>query len=303
MKADEARTLAESWVTHLEAERKSPHTIRTYTNGLDTYVRWCEREGLAVELTPKPVEKFMAALFEGGAEAATVLSRQRGVRRFSAWLADDAGTPDRLDRMKPPKLDDKIPPFVDADQMAALLATCRTRTFHDLRDRAIISLMAESMVRADELLMMTKDGVSIRQRTARVERGKGGKGRITAFSAGTARDLDRYIRARASHRLAGEPWLWLPVKRSSRERLTYDGLYTSLRRRALAADPPFRLHPHMLRSTGAIGFRRKGGQVTSLMALGGWSDISMVQRYIRAAENDLAIEEARRLFDGEHNIT
>lgn len=154
-------------------------------------------------------------------------------------------------------------------------------------------------MRANELLTMTKDGVNVRQRTARVERGKGGKGRVTAFSAQTARDLDRYIRARASHRLAGEPWLWLPVKRSAEPRLTYGGLYTALRRRALAADPPFRLHPHMLRSTGAIGFRRKGGQVTSLMALGGWSDIAMVQRYIRAAENELAIEEARRLFDNE----
>jgi integrase/recombinase XerD len=299
MRVAEARELAESWITHLEAERKSPHTIRTYTAGLNAYVAWCEREGLAVEFTPKPVEKFMAALFEGGAEAATVLSRQRGVRRFSAWLADDTGKADRLERMKPPKLDDKIPPFVPPDQMAALLATCKTREFHDVRDRAIIGLMAESMVRADELLTMTKDGVSVRQRTARVERGKGGKGRVTAFSAQTARDLDRYIRVRASHRLAAEPWLWLPVKRSKEPRLSYDGLYTSLRRRALAADPPFRLHPHMLRSTGAIGFRRKGGQVTSLMALGGWSDISMVQRYIRAAENELAIEEARRLFDGE----
>ena len=85
----------------------------------------------------------MAALFEGGAEAATVLSRQRGVRRFSAWLADDTGKPDRLDQMKPPKLDDKIPPFVPPDQLAALLATCKTRTFNDLRDRAIINLMAE----------------------------------------------------------------------------------------------------------------------------------------------------------------
>jgi hypothetical protein len=35
------------------------------------------------------------------------------------------------------------------------------------------------------------------------------------------------------------------------------------------------------------------------MALGGWQDISMVQRYVKAAENDIAIEEARRLFDGE----
>jgi site-specific recombinase XerD len=146
--------------------------------------------------------------------------------------------------------------------------------------------------------MMTRDGVSIRQRTARVERGKGGKGRVTAFSAQTARDLDRYLRVRAGHRLAAEPWLWLPVKRSPENRLTYGGLYTTLRRRALQADPPFRLHPHMLRSTGAIGFRRKGGQVTSLMALGGWSDISMVQRYIRAAENELAVEEAHRILDG-----
>jgi site-specific recombinase XerD len=299
MKAAVARALAESWVTHLEAERKSPHTIRTYTAGLDAYIRWCEAAERPVELQPAPVKAFVSALLSGGAEAATALSRQRGVRRFSAWLADDTGAPDRLAGLKPPKLDQKIPPFVPPGALAALLATCKTRSFHDLRDRAIISLMAESMVRADELLMMTRDGVSVRQRTARVERGKGGKGRITAFSAATARDLDRYIRARASHRLAGEPWLWLPVKRSAEPRLTYDGLYTTLRRRALRADPPFRLHPHMLRSTGAIGFRRKGGQVTSLMALGGWTDISMVQRYIRAAENELAIEEARRLFDGD----
>jgi hypothetical protein len=55
----------------------------------------------------------------------------------------------------------------------------------------------------------------------------------------------------------------------------------------------------MLRSTGAIAWRHKGGSVTSLMALGGWADISMVQQYVKAAENDIAIEEARRLFDAE----
>lgn len=299
MTPDAARDLMESWITHLEAQHKSPHTVRTYTAGLGAYIRWCEQQGLGVELTPKPVEKFMAALFESGAEAATVLSRQRGVRRFSAWLAAEDEAADPLERMKPPHLDEKIPPFVPPDKLDALLATCRSRSFYDVRDRAIISLMAESMVRAAELLDMKRDDVNARQRTAVVERGKGGKGRVTTFSAGTAREIDRYLRARSQHRLANEPWLWLPIKRSKEKRLTYGGLYTSLRRRALAADPPFRLHPHMLRSTGAIGFRRKGGQVTSLMALGGWSDISMVQRYIRAAENELAIEEARRLFDGE----
>lgn len=299
MRADEARTLADSWVTHLEAERKSAHTIRTYTAGLEAYIRWCEQHGCAVELAPRPVKEFTAALLDAGLEGATAKSRQRGVRRFSAWLAEDSGEADPLAGLKPPKLDAKIPPFVEGDQMAALLATCTTRSFHDLRDRAVISLLAESMMRADELLSMTVAGVNVRARTARVERGKGGKGRVTAFGPQTARNLDRYIRARASHRLAAAPWLWLPIKRSAQDHLTYDGLYTTLRRRAERADPPFRLHPHMLRSTGAIGWRLKGGSVTSLMALGGWNDIAMVQRYIKAAENDIAIEEARRVFNSE----
>jgi site-specific recombinase XerD len=296
---EQARDLAGSWITHLEAQHRSPNTVRTYTAGFQAYIAWCEAESLDVELAPRPVEKFMAALFDRGLEAATVLSRQAGIRRFSAWLAEEAEEPDPLGRMKPPKLDQKIAPFVPPDQLAALLATCTTRQFYDLRDRAIISLMSESMVRSAELLDMTVEGVNVRQRSAVVERGKGGKGRVTAFSAATARDLDRYIRARAKHPFAGSPWLWLASRRTKEKRLTYDALYTTLSRRAERATPPFHLHPHMLRSTGAIGFRRKGGQVTSLMALGGWSDIAMVQRYIRAAENELAIEEARRLFDGD----
>ncbi len=300
MRADEARTLAESWVTHLEAEHKSAGTVKTYTAGLNAYIKWCEREGVAVKLEPGPVEKFMAGLFEGGAEPATVLSRQRGVRRFSAWLADDTGKPDRLDRMKPPKLDQQHravrrhgpdgraarhvqdahvprPPGPGHHQPDGRVDGARRRAAdhdHGRRERPPADGPSSSAARA--------------ARAGSPRSARGQRGTSTATSGRgppTGSRPSRGCGSRSS--VPGEP------------RLTYGGLYTALRRRALRADPPFKLHPHMLRSTGAIGFRRKGGQVTSLMALGGWSDISMVQRYIRAAENDLAIEEARRLFDGE----
>jgi integrase/recombinase XerD len=316
MTPEEARTLAESWTIHLEAERKSPHTIRGYTDGLRLYIDWCERDGRKVELQRRPVEEFTAwQLAHGragrkpgtggnpqgreGLEANTVIARLRGIRRFSAWYCDETGEPDQLGGMKPPKTDDKVPDAITSGQLAALQATCRSRDFYDLRDKAIISVMIDSMVRAEELLSMTVKGTDLRQRTALIVKGKGGKGRVVAFSAQAARDLDRYLRARAQHRLAAEAWLWLPIKRTSDTRLTYGGLYTSLRRRALRADPPFRLTPHMMRRGGAINWRRKGGSVTSLMALGGWTDISMVQKYLKAAESELAVEEARRLFDGE----
>lgn len=316
MSPEEARTLTESWTIHLEAERKSAHTIRGYTDGWRLYADWCERNGRDVALEQLQVKQWVAWQLDkgradrtpgtggkpndrAGLEASTVLARLRGVRRFSAWLADDTGQPDPLLGIKPPKLDDKVPDAITPDQLTALLATCRTRDFYDLRDRAIISVMADTMVRAEELLTMTVKGTDLRKRTAVIVKGKGGKGRVVAYSAQAARDVDRYLRARAKHRLAGEPWLWLPIKRTSDTRLTYGGLYTSLRRRAQRADPPFRLTPHMMRRGGAIAWRRKGGSVTSLMALGGWTDISMVQRYVRAAETEIAVDEARRLFDGE----
>ncbi len=316
MTPEEARDLAESWTIHLEAERKSPHTIRGYADGLRLYIDWCERLDRAVELDRRQVEEFVAWQLERGRadrkpgtggmpadrqglEAATVVARLRGVRRFSAWVAEETETADRLTGMRPPKLDDKVPDAITAEQFDALLATCKGRDFYDVRDRAIISVMMDTMTRAEEVLSMTVRGLDLRKRTAVIDRGKGGKGRVVAFSAQAARDVDRYLRARAKHRLAGEDWLWLPIKRTASARLEYGGLYVSLRRRALRADPPFRLTPHMLRRGGAIRWRRKGGSVTSLMALGGWTDISMVQRYVRAAETEIAVEEARRLFDGE----
>jgi site-specific recombinase XerD len=316
MTPEEAEDLAESWTIHLEAERKSPHTIRGYRDGLRLYVEWCRRLGRPVTLDRRQVEEFTAWQLERGRadrkpgtggmpkgreglEAATVIARLRGVRRFSAWLADETGEADQLAGMKPPKLDDKVPDAITPEQLAALQGTCTSRDFYDLRDKAIIAIMSDSMVRAEELLSMTVRGTDVRKRTALIAKGKGGKGRVVAFSAQAARDLDRYLRARTKHRLAGEDWLWLPIKRTSAARLEYGGLYASLRRRAMRADPPFRLTPHMMRRGGAINWRRKGGSVTSLMALGGWTDISMVQRYVRAAETEIAVEEARRLFDGE----
>jgi site-specific recombinase XerD len=317
MTPDAARTLADSWVIHLEAERKSPHTIDGYTDGLSLYIAWCERGGRGVQLERGPVEEFTAwqlhhgrvtgraqpggnpAAGREGLEAATVVARLRGIRRFSAWHAEETGEADKLAGMKPPRLDEKVPDAITPEQFDALLATCKGREFYDVRDRAIISVMLDTMSRAEEVLSMTVKGLDLRKRTAAIDRGKGGKGRVVAFSAQAARDIDRYLRLRAKHRLAGEQWLWLPIKRTAAAKLEYGGLYVSLRRRAQRADPPFRLTPHMMRRGGAIRWRRKGGSVTSLMALGGWSDVSMVIKYIKAAETEIAVEEARRLFDGD----
>ena len=291
----ELDTLTESWITHMQAERKSPHTIRTYTAGVAAFRRWSLTAGVEPVLDRATVEKFTAALLDGGAEAATALSRQRGVRRFSAWLADEGEIGrDELAGMRPPKLDDKVPAELTSDQVKAMLATCGSKDFHDIRDEAIIRLMTESMVRAGELLRMLTTEVDIRGGSALVRRGKGGKGRLVPFGPQTARALDRYARARRRHALAASPQFWL----ANRQRImTYDALYSALRRRAESAG--FTMHPHMLRATGAIRWRAAGGSVPGLLTVAGWSSVEMAARYVKAAENRLAVNEAHKLDLGD----
>lgn len=295
MRADELDGLRESWITHLQAERKSPNTIRTYTAGVAAFARWCEGAGVEPVLDRATVEKFTASVLAGGAEAATALSRQRGVRRFSSWLADEGETErDELAGMRPPKLDSKVPEELTTDQVRALLATCRGREFHDVRDEAIIRLMTESMVRSGELLAMMAAEVDIRGGSALVRRGKGGKGRLVPFGPQTGRSLDRYARARRRHPLAARPEFWLANRRRV---MSYDALYSALIRRAERAG--FTMHPHMLRATGAIRWREAGGSVPGLLTVAGWSSLEMAQRYVRAAENRLAVDEAHRLDLGD----
>ncbi|MGO8957586.1 MAG: tyrosine-type recombinase/integrase [Streptosporangiaceae bacterium] len=291
----ELTALTDSWVTHLQAERKSPHTIRTYTNGVTAFARWCDRNGIEPVLDRATVSKFTASLLAEGAEAATALSRQRGVRHFSRWLAAEAEIPaDELAGMSPPKLDDKVPPALDDTQLRALLATCGVKDFHDIRDAAIIRLMAESMIRSAELLAMTTADVDIRAGTALVRRGKGGKGRLVPFGPQTGQAIDRYARTRRRHALAARPEFWL----AERQRvMTYAALYNTLKRRGERIGVA--VHPHMLRATGAIRWRAAGGSVPGLLTVAGWSTLEMAQRYVRAAESRLAVDEAHRLDLGD----
>lgn len=115
---------------------------------------------------------------------------------------------------------------------------------------------------------------------------------MVAFGPSTARSLDRYLRLRRSQPGSDLPALWLGTRGKP---LTYEAMYATLRRRAERADPPFKLHPHVTRSTGAVRFRTAGGSVSSLLSLAGWSNIQMAARYIAAAESEIAVAEARCL--------
>ena len=285
-----------SWELALRAERKSAQTLKSYGDGVRGFLRWCDTNGHTPALDRDLVKTWVAELLESGAEPATARARQLGLRRFSAWLEEEGEVDtDPLLGLKAPKLDSKVTESLTDDELRRLIKACSGKEFRDRRDEAIVRLMAETGMRAGEVIGLTVADVDLQRGLVTVHRGKGGKGRVAPFGPQTARAIDRYLRARRTHRLADTTALWLGDRGKE---LAYFGLRNALQYRAeLAGLKGF--HLHLLRHTAASRWLAAGGSEGGLMSVAGWSTRDMIDRYTRSTASERAADEARRLGLGD----
>jgi len=289
--------LLESWQLVMRSEHKSVETIQSYTAGVTGFLRWCDTSGKAPELTKTNVQAFIAAILANGAAPATARARLAGVKRFAAWLAAEDELPaDPLRDVKAPKLDAKVTPALTDDQLRALIKACQGKSLRDRRDEAIVRLMAETGLRAGELIALRVEDVDLARGLATVRRGKGAKGRVAPFGPQTATAVDRYLRARRAALIpAGGP-LW--VGAGGAKTFGYHGLDKSLRDRAKRAGING-FHLHLLRHTAASRWLAAGGSEQGLMSVAGWKSRVMLDRYTAASAADRAAAEARKLALGD----
>lgn len=288
--------LLPSWQLALRAERKSPGTVKTYSAGVEGFLRWCQSTGTEPELTKPTVQAFVASVLDGGAEAATAHARLKGVRLFSAWLADEKEIDeDPLEGMRSPKLDTKVVKALSVDQIRLLIKACAGSRLTDRRDEAIIRFMVESGARASEVVDIQVADVDLQRGLVTIRRGKGGKGRVVPIGPQTGIAIDRYLRARRSHRLAGTGALWLG---GGGKTFGYHALDAGLKARAdIAGIEDF--HAHLLRHTFATRWKAAQGTDDGLMAIAGWSSRTMIDRYAGAAAEERAAAESRALGLGD----
>lgn len=287
--------LVDSWEIWLRAERKSASTIKNYTAAVRAYTRWCTEHDRPHPLERHAFAAYMAALVEEGLYGdSTMAIRHMGVRRFAAWVAAEERVENELLLVTGPKIDDKVVQPLTDEEIASLIRACQGTRFRDRRDEAIVRVFAESGPRASDLLSMTISGTSIKDGTA-VLRGKGGGERMIAFGPKTAHSLDRYLRMRKAHASAGTDAFWLGDRNRG---FSYGGLYKAMAERAEDAGIAG-FHMHRLRHAWTDRWLDRGGSEGGLMALAGWKNRKMIDRYGKARAARRALDEARRLDLGD----
>ncbi len=302
--------LAGSWLISLTAEGKSPRTISLYSAGVAAFIRWHQANAApdmqitVADLDKRTASAFLADLLAAGAAPGTARARHAALRRFSAWLYEDGETDvDVLLSLRPPKAAQAPVDSISGTELTALIKACkpppgagRWALFEALRDEAVVRLLADTGARAAELIAMTVDDVDLRGRVAAITRGKGGKRRLSAFSAETAKALDRYLRkARRGHKLAGTPRLWLGT---SNRGWGYAALQGMLAKRGAFAGIKG-LHPHRLRHTATSALLDAGVAEGDVLSQMGWSNRAMLDRYVADTANRRAAENINRHFDGQ----
>jgi len=163
-----------------------------------------------------------------------------------------------------------ILPSLTPEQVDYLIQSADT-----VRDKAIISLFADSGIRLTELLGIKPDHIDFDTNTIIIW-GKGGKQRKAPFTRRTAELLREYLR----------------VKRVSivNENVCVSNIW-GLRKRGiqimlwrLEQRTGLPCNPHTFRRTFASNLHRAGLDVEHIMRLGGWESLDMVLRYTRSVK-------------------
>jgi site-specific recombinase XerD len=137
------------WEIHLKSAGKSPHTVKSYIQGVRALAAWLGDEGLPLDperITTSQLRAFQAQLLlpedQGGAgkRTSTVCARHDALKLFFAFLEEEDDLPNPMRRVQRPAEEEVTIQPLTEEQLAALIDSCRGKDFYDRRDMALIRM-------------------------------------------------------------------------------------------------------------------------------------------------------------------
>jgi integrase/recombinase XerD len=250
--------------------------MQFYSNTAGKFAWWLASHGVIdpQEVTAWHVRRYLAELVERGLKDTSTHDHARAIKtllRF--WHVE--GYKSELVTFPMPRLEKKRLPVLTVEQLQTIIKAC------NIRDRAIVLLMADSGLRRAEVCRLNWPDVDMQTGLVRVRMGKGKKDRSAVIGAKCRRALLSYRRTMLDRGGA-------LFQTRTGARMTGAALLLMFRR--LSKRTGTHVTAHALRRTFAILAIRAGMNPLHLQALGGWADMKMVQHYTQMVDDDLLEE-------------
>ena len=294
--------LSEEFLSWLAVEQgRSRNTLAAYRRDLAAYERFLAETGRGVEDADlAAVEEHLARRRTAGtgpASLARALAALRGLHRFC--VEEGLSSRDPTAELSSGPLPMRLPKALSEDQVTALLDSVDGDDPLSRRDRAVLEVLYGTGVRVSELAGMSLSDLGSESGLVRVL-GKGGKERMVPLGRQAARSLDRWLAPGGRPELAPARW----ARRGDAEavylngrggRLTRQGMWLVMKKRARAVGLDDVVHPHVLRHSCATHMLAHGADIRVVQELLGHVSIATTQAYTKVGSEHL-----RRVYEQSH---
>jgi site-specific recombinase XerD len=256
----------------LKRKNYSTHTVKTYMNILDQFMRW-----LSVplpEVTRNEIGVYVDRLLRKRRTPKTITCHLQTIRLFFDYLINEEGrsilNPVTRISVRLPK---PLPRHLKDDQVRRLFDGIT-----DLRDRAMFMLMLRCGLRVQEVAELTVDAVEYGRKQIFVFHGKGTKDRVVYMSEDARSALLAYLAKRSSKAKA----LFLVQKGPMRGKpISVRGIQKRIEYYARKRE--LNVSCHRLRHTMATQLLNADAGLATIQDLLGHGQITTTQRYCRVA--------------------
>jgi len=257
-------------------KRYSHHTIKGYKNDLLEFSDYAHKYfGSSIEtVNHRVVRSWFAQMMDEGFKPRSIHRKSSSLKSFFKFLLTRGiilKSP--MDLVPLPKLDKKLPKFVEEKSLNVLLEELEfSEDFEGKRDKLIIDLFYQTGIRQAELIGLEVLDVDHQLKQIKVL-GKRNKERIIPISSKLLETIEEYKAYRIS---SSEPNLLLT---STGKKLYPKLVYNIVRNNLSKVTTLSQRSPHVLRHSFATHMLNAGAELNSIKELLGHVNLSATQIY------------------------
>ncbi len=288
-----AQQPVERFLRYLSAERNaSAYTCRDYRLDLSQFFQQLGHRRVG-DITPLDIRRFVAHLSTTGLSRRSIARKLSCLRSFFRFLCREATLEHNPAAAIPtPRLERRLPSFLDEHQVAKLLNAPDAKTWLGLRDRALLETLYSTGMRVSELTGLNLEDLDEISGTV-IVRGKGKKERLCPIGETALKAVRAYRAKRPKDKKLRVPYALFVSQKGTR--LTVRQVDRLLLRYVQAAQLPAAIHAHSLRHSFATHLLDHGADLRSVQELLGHASLSTTQIYTHVTAQRL-----KKVYDQAH---
>lgn len=255
-------------------------TIKSYQLDLTDFFEYIESKKINyLTITNHDVRGYLKYLDSCNLKNSTISRRISTLRTFYNYLVDENIVENNVfHNVKNPKLEKKLPNYLNYNEMEELLESIDISTTEGLEKRLLIEMFYSTGCRVSEMINVKISDIDFTNKTIRIM-GKGSKERIVYFGDYASKYLDNYI-----SKVKCDKYLFTNKKG---EKLTINEVEQIVKDIMKHISIKTHVTPHTLRHTFATHLLNNGADIRTVQELLGHANLSTTGIYTHVSSDRL----------------